>query len=60
MRSKLAPYFHVDRHYTYFQVKVFYYQRDNHWYKFHKLGGADIWIDRDRLHLAKVEDGVIA
>ena len=57
---QLPPYFHVDRHYTYFRAKVTYYQRDNHWYKFHKMAGADIWIDRDHLHLIKVENSVIA
>lgn len=57
---KLPPYFHVDGNYTYFRAKVVYYQRDNHWYRFHKPGGADIWIDRDHLHLIKPEPVAIA
>ena len=57
---KLPPYFHVDRHYTYQRCKVVYFQRDNHWYKFHKEGGADVWIDRDHLHLIKTESNTMA
>lgn len=57
---QLPPFFHVDKAYTYFRAKVVYYQRDNHWYKFHKPGGADVWIDRDHLHLIKVENTIAA
>ncbi len=57
---KLPPLFHVERHYEYFGKKVTYYQRDNHYYKFHKEGGADIQIDSSHLFLIKTENRIAA
>lgn len=51
--EKLPPYFHVNKNYNYHKIKVTYFQRDNHWYKFHKDYGADIYIDSDNLWLIK-------
>lgn len=48
---KLPPLFHVDGHYEYFRKPVVYFERDNHWYKFHKDGGADVWIDNRHINL---------
>lgn len=53
--EKLPPYFHVNSNYTYHRVKVTYFQRDNHWYKFHKDYGADVWIDVHHMWLIKEE-----
>lgn len=39
--------------YVYSRCDVVYYGCDNHYYKFHKHKGADIWIDSLHTHLIK-------
>lgn len=50
-QPQLPPLFHVNNKYEYFRSKVTYFARDNHWYKFHKEIGADIWVDANHVHL---------
>jgi DnaJ-like protein len=41
--------------YTYLRAKVVYAGRDNHYYKFDKVGGAHIQIDINHMHLIKAD-----
>ena len=42
--------------YFYHKHPVTFYEADNHYYKFHKEKGADVWIDSDHTYLIKQQD----
>ena len=48
---KLLPLYHVNNTYTYFRQAVTYVRRDEDYYHFKMLSGANLLIDTSHIHL---------
>lgn len=59
MARLLPGIFSADGDYTYYRVKVVYMGCDNHWYKFEKMNGVNVWVDQFHTQLIRSNYGYL-